>query len=208
MCLLYPVSKKPFQPDLPLFSSSHIFHSDQNIRFCDPGYTLCFATSLLVLSCFPDSEVSSLISSHLFLCYLILYVFMYVYTQMQIFVHKHTCIHIHSRYADKCLITGFLGGGESHFIVFSDFHDINIPPWSISWYQFDVTGLGVGEDIHILRSHWASGGCLQHRTIIHIYIYILEKAMATYSSTLAWQIPWREEPGRLQSLGSLRVGHD
>ena len=35
-----------------------------------------------------------------------------------------------------------------------------------------------------------------------------EKAMAPYSSTLAWKIPWTEEPGRLQSMGSLRVGHD
>ena len=35
-----------------------------------------------------------------------------------------------------------------------------------------------------------------------------EKAMAPHSSTLAWKIPWMEEPGRLQSLGSLRVGHD
>ena len=34
------------------------------------------------------------------------------------------------------------------------------------------------------------------------------KAMAPHSSTLAWKIPWTEEPGRLQSLGSLRVGHD
>ena len=36
----------------------------------------------------------------------------------------------------------------------------------------------------------------------------LEKAMAPHSSTLAWKIPWTEEPGRLQSIGSLRVGHD
>ena len=35
-----------------------------------------------------------------------------------------------------------------------------------------------------------------------------EKAMASHSSTLAWKIPWVEEPGRLQSMGSLRVGHD
>ena len=35
-----------------------------------------------------------------------------------------------------------------------------------------------------------------------------EKAMAPRSSTLAWKIPWMEEPGRLQSMGSLRVGHD
>ena len=35
-----------------------------------------------------------------------------------------------------------------------------------------------------------------------------EKAMAPHSSTLAWKIPWTEEPGRLQSMGSRRVGHD
>ena len=36
----------------------------------------------------------------------------------------------------------------------------------------------------------------------------MEKAMEPHSSTLAWKIPWTEEPGRLQSMGSLRVGHD
>ena len=36
----------------------------------------------------------------------------------------------------------------------------------------------------------------------------LEKAMAPHSGTFAWKIPWTEEPGRLQSMGSLRVGHD
>ena len=35
-----------------------------------------------------------------------------------------------------------------------------------------------------------------------------EQAMAPHSSTLAWKIPWMEEPGSLQSMGSLRVGHD
>ena len=37
---------------------------------------------------------------------------------------------------------------------------------------------------------------------------LLEKEMATHSSILAWKIPWTEEPGRLQSTGSQRVGHD
>ena len=37
---------------------------------------------------------------------------------------------------------------------------------------------------------------------------LLEKAMAPHSSTLAWKIPWMEDPGRLQSMGSQRVGHD
>ena len=36
----------------------------------------------------------------------------------------------------------------------------------------------------------------------------LEKEMATHSSILAWEIPWTEEPGRLQSMGHQRVGHD
>ena len=36
---------------------------------------------------------------------------------------------------------------------------------------------------------------------------VTEKAMETRSSTLAWKIPWMEDPGRLQSMGSLRVGH-
>ena len=37
---------------------------------------------------------------------------------------------------------------------------------------------------------------------------LLEKAMAPHSSSLAWRVPWTEEPGGLQSMGSLRVGHD
>ena len=36
----------------------------------------------------------------------------------------------------------------------------------------------------------------------------LEKEMVIHSSTIAWKIPWTEEPGRLQSMGSQRVGHD
>ena len=36
----------------------------------------------------------------------------------------------------------------------------------------------------------------------------LEKEMATHSNTIVWKIPWTEEPGRLQSMGSQRVGHD
>ena len=43
---------------------------------------------------------------------------------------------------------------------------------------------------------------------IGLSVGFLEKAMAPHSSTLAWKIPWVEEPGRLLSMGSLRVGHD
>ena len=44
--------------------------------------------------------------------------------------------------------------------------------------------------------------------LITHYSDLAEKAMAPHSSTLAWKIPWTEEPGRLQSMGSLRVRHD
>ena len=50
--------------------------------------------------------------------------------------------------------------------------------------------------------------CIIHS---HIYVHVVtisEKAMAPHSSTLAWKIPWMEEPGGLQSMGSLRVGYD
>ena len=40
------------------------------------------------------------------------------------------------------------------------------------------------------------------------FCFIAEKAVVPHSSTLVWKIPWMEEPGRLQSMGSLRVGHN
>ena len=46
---------------------------------------------------------------------------------------------------------------------------------------------------------------VKNRTLV---ASIAEKAMAPHSSTLAWKIPRMEEPGRLQSMGSIRVGHD
>ena len=44
--------------------------------------------------------------------------------------------------------------------------------------------------------------------IFTFHFHALEKEMTTHSSTLAWKIPWKEEPGGLQSMGSQRVGHD
>ena len=41
-----------------------------------------------------------------------------------------------------------------------------------------------------------------------VIVPVLEKETATHSSTLAWKIPWTEEPCKLQSMGSQRVGHD
>ena len=53
-------------------------------------------------------------------------------------------------------------------------------------------------------SHWSTWSY----RIYQIPTLIPEKAMAPHSSTLAWKIPWTQEPGRLQSMESLRVGHD
>ena len=56
--------------------------------------------------------------------------------------------------------------------------------------------------------------CLNYHTTVFIshvskvMLKILQKAMAPHSSTLAWKIPWTEEPGRLQTIGSQRVRHD
>ena len=65
--------------------------------------------------------------------------------------------------------------------------------------------------ISVWNSAWERGGynLREGRTITRTFPNRApEKAMAPHSSTLPWKIPWMEEPGRLQSMGSLRVGHD
>ena len=59
------------------------------------------------------------------------------------------------------------------------------------------------ERLNVLKS---SPNTVYH--ILLLLISVAEKAMAPHSSTPDWKIPWMEEPGRLQSMGSLRVGHD
>ena len=50
--------------------------------------------------------------------------------------------------------------------------------------------------------------CLIKAMVFPVVMYGSEKAMAPHSRTLAWKIPWMEEPGKLRSMGSQRVGHD
>ena len=64
--------------------------------------------------------------------------------------------------------------------------------WRIMWYSLEV----MEENILVAVPE------------LGITRLVMEKAMAPHSSTLAWKIPWMEEPGRLQSMGSLRVSHD
>ena len=56
-------------------------------------------------------------------------------------------------------------------------------------------------------SHKIKRGLLLERKVMTNLESILEKAMATHSSTIAWKLPWTEEPGRLLSMGMHRVGH-
>ena len=58
-----------------------------------------------------------------------------------------------------------------------------------------------------VQAEFRKGGGTRDQ-IANICWIIVEKAMATHSSTLAWRIPWTEEPGGLQSMGSLGVRHD
>ena len=66
----------------------------------------------------------------------------------------------------------------------------------------------------VIRAQWAMGyiWMLEILAFSHFLClplgHLSEKAMAPHSSTLAWKIPWTEEPGRLQSMGLRRVGHD
>ena len=70
-------------------------------------------------------------------------------------------------------------------------------------YFLDSKITADGDCSHEIKRHLLLG-----RKIMTNLDSILEKAMAPHSSTLAWKIPWTEEPGKLQSMGSLRVGHD
>ena len=60
----------------------------------------------------------------------------------------------------------------------------------------------------VIKNLPASAGDLRDSTLTLDQEDLLEEGMATHSSILAWRIPWTEEPGGLQSMGSPRVRHD
>ena len=72
----------------------------------------------------------------------------------------------------------------------------------LSWTPW---GNAKGQDWGLV---WVGGACFFFFSFSASPHFFMEKALVTHSSTLAWKIPWTEEPGRLQSTGSLRVGHD
>ena len=76
--------------------------------------------------------------------------------------------------------------------------------WATQWQLISKRDHFKGE--HSKRGMFQCAGI--YKASVNIPLASKEKAMAAHSSTLAWKIPWTEDPGRLQSMGSLRVGHD
>ena len=102
---------------------------------------------------------------------------------------------------DACLIPGFgrsPGGGHGNPPQYSCLEN---PVDRGAW---QTIGLQSQTQLKLLSTHASSFPI----PFIEETILSPEKAMAPHSSTLAWKIPWTEEPGRLQSMGSLRVRHD
>ena len=84
--------------------------------------------------------------------------------------------------------------------------------WNLRRQQHNQKGEGVGTTEYVpnlncqQRSSPEAG--IHHQGVGAGQGGAAEKAVAPHSSTLAWKIPWMEEPGRLRSIGLLRVGHD
>ena len=75
-------------------------------------------------------------------------------------------------------------------------------------YWFDLLAVQ-GTLKSLFNHHSLKASILQHSAFFLVQLsYLLEKEMATHSSTLAWKIPWMEEPGGLQSMGLQRVGNN
>ena len=70
---------------------------------------------------------------------------------------------------------------------------------------YDVYDVRLLDGRYSFLPEFPQGSPAHHPRWLQLLVTI---ALATHSSTLAWKIPWAEEPGRLQSMGSLRVGHD
>ena len=80
-----------------------------------------------------------------------------------------------------------------------------------SWTRLKLLSSSIIETrplIWLLAVRLKEGAMLSTEIHWMLLAFFPEKAIEPHSSTLAWKIPWMEEPGRLQSMGSLRVGHD
>ena len=94
----------------------------------------------------------------------------------------------------------FASGGKSIGVSAS----VSVIPMNIQhWFRMDQF------DLRAVQGTQESSPTSQFKSISSsVLSFLLERAMAPHSSALAWKIPWMEEPGRLQSMGSLRVRYD
>ena len=83
-------------------------------------------------------------------------------------------------------------------------HLLCLLQWQVG--SLPVVALGKPTCVYMWLPRWLSAKRICLRPLG--WEDFLEEGIATYSSILAWRIPWAEEPGRLQPMGSLRVGHD
>ena len=86
--------------------------------------------------------------------------------------------------------------------------------WSKYWsFKFNISPSNENPELISIRMDWLDilevQGILKRfsNTTVQKHQFLCAQAKAPHYSTLAWKIPWMEEPGRLQSMGSLRVGH-
>ena len=80
--------------------------------------------------------------------------------------------------------------------------------FSINWFKNVPAESAVRSSVTFNSGRSSSFSHAYRQAFACIIPSVLEKEIATHSSTLAWKIPWNEEPGRLQSMGLLSVGHD
>ena len=107
------------------------------------------------------------------------------------------------------LFTAYFKKSKSLYLVFKDCYTMTLSEKEMATHSMFLPGESQGRGAwwaavygvaqSQTRLKWLSSSSIQWHS---------EKAMAPHPSTLAWKIPWTEEPGRLQSTGSLRVGHD
>ena len=117
---------------------------------------------------------------------------------------KHVPLHSHSLWPHGHLTTLPSQTETSKFACLSTVQKWNDTIWTLFKLFFTLH--------NTFKSHPCYSMPMPHLILwpnnTPLYAYTLQKAMTPHSSTLTWKIPWMEEPGRLQSMGSLRVRHD
>ena len=130
-------------------------------------------------------------------------VWLLLYTMFSRFIHVVSCVKFYSFLRVNILFCAYTKCTKWNFPLFIYQLIISFGIWMVFTSNVNInplwTFLSMFFGEHILLGIYQGVELLGH---------LVEKAMAPHSSNLAWKIPWMEEPGRQQSVGSLRVGHD